>query len=47
VGSNSEPAGEGECEQSRTNQKPKHRRARFVEPVQSIQYVFYSRLSDG
>ena len=47
VRSNGEPAGEGEREQRRTDQQPKHRRARFVELIQSIQNVVYPRLSDG
>jgi hypothetical protein len=41
VRSNGEPACQGEREQRRTNQEPKHRRARFVELIQSIQNVVY------
>jgi hypothetical protein len=41
VRSNGKPAGEGEREQRRTNQKPKHGRAGFVELIQSIQKLVY------
>jgi hypothetical protein len=47
VRSNGVSAGEGQREQRRTDQEPKHRRARFVELIQSIQNVVYPRLSDG
>jgi hypothetical protein len=49
VGGNGESTGEGERKQSRTDQQPKHRRAGFVELIQSIQNVVYPnyRTVDG